>query len=705
MQTMRSRFFILFLSTVSAALACAAPSGAELSAQNNGPPNWVASALKVSSAEESQRVTIAAYLSFRNQAALDDLITAVSTPGSKLYGKYLTPAQFRAQFAPNAADVARVQSTLQKLGFHVDYTPASGLFVEASGTVAQVKASFGVSQNLYSYKGKLLRANAEAPTIPAAIADIVTVVAGLDDSAMLRQPDHLRLTEQTVAVAAVAAASGKTPNAPPPVQDAITSVACSTYWADHQATLSTVVPPYAQTLPWLMCGYTPQQLRTAYGADQVKETGKGVTVGIVDIYGSPTIVADANRYSANHGLPSLTAKNFTQILPAGIYNVPASDPCGPQGWYEEESLDIESVHSMAPGANIVFAGDVCDDPANAPLYSLIDEHTADIVTNSYGYDGEDLPAWFITVENQYFQQAASEGMSIVFSSGDDGDLAAINGEASGSWEATSPYVTGVGGTSLALNANGTKQEWGWGTERVFLNGVTVPANGAGTIKDSGAALPFAFYAGAGGGPSLIELAPAYQAYVPTALSEFTYDATSGTEVYLGKPHRVTPDVAMVADPYTGFLYGETFIMANPPTPDPGCVALTIPREYCEGSIGGTSLASPLFAGVLALVNQARAEIGSSAVGFVNPALYALDRSDSSGPYAAITDVNKPTSPTAVLRGYVTNLHELRVVTMNSTPHPLVEGTDTSLRTTAGYDNVTGVGTPNVPAFIEALLLY
>jgi hypothetical protein len=90
---------------------------------------------------------------------------------------------------------------------------------------------------------------------------------------------------------------------------------------------------------------------------------------------------------------------------------------------------------------------------------------------------------------------------------------------------------------------------------------------------------------------------------------------------------------------------------------------------------------------------------------VNPALYALDRSDSSGPYAAITDVNKPTSPTAVLRGYVSNLHELRVVTMNSTPRPLVEGTDTSLRTTAGYDNVTGVGTPNVPAFIEALLLY
>src|ERR1700689_3657482 len=114
MKTMKPLFFILVLSTVSAALACAASSAAEPSAQSNGPPNWVASALKVSSAEEGQRVSIAAYLSFRNQAALDDLVTAVSTPGNKLYGKYLTPAQFRAQFAPNAADVARVQSTLQK---------------------------------------------------------------------------------------------------------------------------------------------------------------------------------------------------------------------------------------------------------------------------------------------------------------------------------------------------------------------------------------------------------------------------------------------------------------------------------------------------------------------------------------------------------------------------------------------------------------
>jgi hypothetical protein len=94
-------------------------------------------------------------------------------------------------------------------------------------------------------------------------------------------------------------------------------------------------------------------------------------------------------------------------------------------------------------------------------------------------------------------------------------------------------------------------------------------------------------------------------------------------------------------------------VASPPSADPGCVALTITRE----------------------TNQARAKVGQSSVGFANRALYQLDRSDSSGPYAAITDVNKPSFLTALLRGYVSDLHELRIATIKSSPHPLVEGTD------------------------------
>ena len=714
MESLRFRFFLIVLSGLGLALGSATPSAAEPSGEQKNVPHWVASAPKVSRADESQRVKIVAFLSFRNQAALKNLIAAQSTPSSSRYGQYLTPDEFRAQFAPNAADVKRVQRTLQQLGFRVEFTPESGLFVQASGTVNAVKTAFGVSQDLYAYKGKVLRANAETPRIPAGIADVVTYVAGLDEAALLRKPEHIRLNEEASASASASAG----PNAPPPVPTTIPSPFCSTYWGDHSATLSTAAAPYPKTLPWLVCGYTPQQLRAAYGADGVRQDGTGVRVGIVDVYASPTIADDANRYSKNHGLPRLTNHNFQQIVPAGLYDVPANDPCGPQGWYEEESLDVEAVHSMAPGASIVFEGWLCTDPVNSPLYDLIDHHRVDIVTNSYSYGGDyGLSADFVTAENQFFLQAAAEGMSILFSSGDDGDLAAGNGVASGTWDATSPYVTAVGGTSLAvLDRDGDKREWGWGTYRAYLNAVTISADGK-SVATSGPALPFAYYSGSGGGPSLIMPAPSYQSDVSYNLSAFTYLA-DGTRVTIDSlgigapvPARVTPDISMVGDPYTGFLYGETFTTAGNPVNDAGCTPISATTEYCEGSIGGTSLSSPLFAGVLAIVNQARFQNHKGAVGFVNPALYHLAHGDSESQSSPIIDVNKPASPTALLRGYLGSPSLLRIVTVNSAPNPnytpggdqpaLIEGADTSLRTTRGYDNVTGLGTPNVPALIDA----
>jgi subtilase family serine protease len=162
---------------------------------------------------------------------------------------------------------------------------------------------------------------------------------------------------------------------------------------------------------------------------------------------------------------------------------------------------------------------------------------------------------------------------------------------------------------------------------------------------------------------------------------------------------------MVGDPYTGFLFGETFTIAGDPISDDGCVPLTDTTEYCEGSIGGTSLSSPLFAGVLALVNQARFEQHRSAVGLVNPALYSFDTGNVDRNTAPIIKVKKPTTPTAVLRGYKNDNTRVRVVTMNSRPNNkntvVVEGVDSSYVAAGGYDEITGLGTPNVPALIEA----
>jgi subtilase family serine protease len=693
------------------AAAGIAPSRADAPGARHNVPLWVASAQKAGTAEESQRITVALFLNFKDQAGLANLIAELANPHSVHYGEYLTPEQFHQRFSPDAANVAKVQRLLTAMGLEVEETPDSGLFVKASGTVAQIKAAFGVSQELYAYKGKILRANAETPKLSPELAPLVSFVAGLDDTRILRRPDHIRLQSEPEAAsgsmssAAMTAGSSVVGAAPPPPASGIPDAFCSTYWGDRYAELSTAPAPYKKVLPYNLCGYTPQQIRTAYGADQVKWDGEGVRVGIVDLYGSPTIEYDVNRYSKAHGLPQLTAKNFRQILPPGIYNVPASDPCGPQGWYGEETLDFESVHSMAPRAFILFAGDTCTDPVNSALYDLIDHHRVDIITNSYSYGGEALPADFLNSENQYFMQAAAEGISVLFSSGDDGDLAAFNGIASGTWDSTSPYVTAVGGTSLALfDPLGDKEEWGWGNYRAFLGNVVVAADGR-TVKDSGVTPPYSFYAGSGGGPSLAMLAPDYQANVSYTLSGYT-TLLDGSLVPLEAPHRVTPDVAMDADPYTGFIVGETYTIAGSPITDHGCKAISKTTEYCEVAYGGTSLASPLLAGVLALVDQARFAHHKHAVGFVNPALYGMTVGSPGDTSAPLVDVQAPENPTAVLRSYLGNPTELRVVTMNSVPsatNPLkaIEGVDTSYLTTPGYDEVTGLGTVWVPALIEA----
>ena len=708
----------LALATAFGFMLAAAPAGKAAVSDDATPASaknvsrWVAAAQKVGAAANSREVHLDLFLGLRNKDALKALIAEQYRPGSAEYGKFLTPEQFRARFAPEPGKVKLVETALTKLGFSLEYTPKSGLFVQARGTVAQVKSAFGVTQDLYSYKGQMLRANRETPHLPTELAGIVTYVSGLDDTAMLRRSHRVNAHSEdldTVQTVRIAAARQRletvTGNAPPPVQDGILDKFCSTYFGDHTAKLAKKPGVYPQTLPWELCSYTPQQIKQAYGADHVTLTGKGVRVGIVDVYASPTIQQDANRYSKNHGLPRLTYLNFAQMVPPGLFNVKANDPCGPQGWYGEETLDVEAVHSMAPGAFILYGGITCSDPGNTALYHFIDNHLVDIVTNSYGFNGEALPADFIESENEFFMQAAAEGMSIVFSTGDDGNVAAANGIASGSFEATSPYVTGVGGTSLALqNAKGEKDEWGWGTYRAFLSNAKVAANGK-SVATSGLEPPFSFYGGAGGGPSLSLLAPAYQAKVPYSMSGFTRLRGGGT-VPLEAPHRVTPDIAMVADPYTGFLTGETYTKAGDPTFDGFCTSLTKTTEYCEIGIGGTSLAAPTFAGVLALANQARFNRGKAAIGFVNPALYTLAVGKPGTKSAPIIDIQAPSTPTAVLRGYSDDPTKLRLVTINSAPNAAatatIEGADTSYRAKEGYDEVTGLGTPNVPAFIQAL---
>ena len=617
--------------------AAAAPAG---SARVKGSvPPWAKAAAFKAPADGGTAVGIHVYLGWRHAASATALAKAVSDPSSARYGRYLSPARFRARFAPSKADVAAVVRWLKSQGFTIAGIPANRLYVAATGTVAQAETAFRVQLNEYSVQGLTLRAPATAVSIPASLAGVVTAVVGLDQGGQLTHP----LSSKIIA---------------PPPAGFRNAQPWSLFW--NQALAATLPKAYGRTQPYAVRGYTPAQLRGAYGvAKAIKRgnDGSGVTVAIIDAYAAPTIVYDVNRYSKDNGVPTFTRGQFTQVWAPGLVAEPAQGD--EQDWYGEETLDVEAVHSMAPGARIVFVAALTssDTDMDAALNWVVDRRAARIVSNSYGDLGEDVPADLVKAESAIFVQAAVEGIGLYFSSGDDGDEIADLGDRSVDWPASSPWITDVGGTSLGVNAgNGYAFETGWGTTKsVLTDNVWTPTP------------PGDFIYGGGGGTSKLFVEPWYQfGIVPKAISHY----------FSAIPGRAVPDVAMDGDPTTGMLVGETQTFSDG-------------VYYDTYRIGGTSLSCPLFAGVMALADQR----AGHAHGFANPALYAALRK------GAYRDVVDPPSILAAVRSDFANgenatdglIYSLRTFNQTGTLHTL-----------PGYDDVTGVGSPNGEAFLNAL---
>src|SRR5256886_10060281 len=160
----------------------------------------------------------------------------------------------------------------------------------------------------------------------------------------------------------------------------------------------------------------------------------------------------------------------SDVCSSDLYNHPeAGLRQDPQGWYGEETLDVEAVHGMAPAASIVYVGAPNNfQDLDAAMNHVVDRHLAQIVTNSYGFTSEFLPSGFVRPLEDTFIQAAAEGIGIYFSSGDNSDESQTlgGGVTSADWPASSPWVTAVGGTSLAVGANNDYLfETGWGPRR------------------------------------------------------------------------------------------------------------------------------------------------------------------------------------------------------------------------------------------------
>jgi subtilase family serine protease len=442
-------------------------------------------------------------------------------------------------------------------------------------------------------------------------------------------------------------------------------------------------------LPNVVKGYTPQQLQGAYGvAGAIKSglNGRGQTVAVIDAYSSPTITADADRWSSLHGLPKpkLTLKdNAAERDQPQAPTVPTDVPIvgglavqDPQGWFGEETLDVEAVHAMAPGAAIVVQSALS--PENLDLEmaqnDAVTKDNVNIISNSYGGTTDDTD----TTSDGYWQQAAAQGIGVYFSSGDDGDQTAGGTDPSSrsvDSGPNSPYVTAVGGTTLAVGVTRNYEfETYWGTDSATLSGGKWGAS--------------TFNSGGGGGTSEVYDEPAYQtSVVPGQFSDYwqgNSNAIDGATI----PGRVVPDVGMLGDPNSGFLMGQTEDFSAYANPD----GFDLPGDttaFGQYRIGGTSLSSPLFAGLMALANQA----AGHHLGFANPALYDLSNT------GAFHDITAPANKVAVVRtNYLNNTNS-----SGGTQKLLRTAGDTgTLSSAPGYDDSTGLGSPNGLAFLSGL---
>jgi subtilase family serine protease len=403
--------------------------------------------------------------------------------------------------------------------------------------------------------------------------------------------------------------------------------------------------------------------------------GTGQTIVIIDAFGSPTLAADVALFDQLYGLPPI---NLTQIVVNGPLTTANA------GFAGETTLDVEWAHAVAPGAKIVLVLAINNSftQLNAALQFAVDNHLGNVISNSFGAQEALVDPATIAATEAIIAQGAAEGISVNYSSGDDGDFSILDGPGvtTVSYPASSPFGTAIGGTSLALNPdNSILFQTGWGNNLTRLSlGTPGGANNPVVPPTNSAALGLGFQFGAGGGASGVFAKQHFQRRQP------------------GK-FRQVPDISYLADPFTGVEIIQTVA--------PGQTVVEI--------IGGTSLACPMFSAMWAIANQAA---GGGPLGQAAQTIYELGDD-------AIDDVRDFSLPTNVF-GFTLSPAGFNFESPNALSAPLFNqrrfvsalrqgastswfnltfGTDSSLTVDNGWDNVTGLGTPNGPDFVRRVV--
>jgi subtilase family serine protease len=624
-------------------VAAAAPKAADTIVPDSAVP-FTSHAAVIGNASASQRLSIQVWLRPRTAAA-QRYAAAVSTPGNRLFHRYLSPASYTARFAASQSQAHKVASWLGSQGFTGVHTEAGRSYVRATAPVSAINRAFRIQLRLYRSSAAVnagpytLRANNRAVSIPRSLAGSVIGVTGLDNAAPILPIEG----------------PGSRPGVSRVQTGADTpAIPCSNYYGQH--VVSGLPSQFGTTsFPTESCGYSGSLMRTAYGANTVN-TGKGQTIALVELGLTEDMFLTLQDYAAANGLRAPSSERYAEL------SLGSGTQCGDL-FDGEEQLDVEISYAMAPRVSqLVVGGDSCNE-GDFGLQGLFDADLAvlgsgshplaTIASNSWEGGSESQPGYLTNIEHAYLVRAAAEGVGMYFSAGDGSGILSPSND---------PDAIGVGGTTLAIGKTGNRLfETGWST------GISELTDGTWEFLGEQSA--------SGGGPSLLWKQPAYQkGIVPAALAVAPGDR--------GGAVRSDPDISADADPFTGVALGALSFPNNKPP------------VYSQSDIGGTSVASPLVAAIVAAAQQGQA----SSFGFLNPVLYKLIGT------SALDDVLPITSRTpALYRGTACGADACGITALTTFDDQSFSMLGyTGQVTLPGYDNMTGVGTPNGQSFIAAL---
>ncbi len=610
------------------------------------------------------RVTLVMAPSPSQQVALNLLLAQQQDRSSPNFHKWLTPEQFAERFGVSQGDITKITAWLHAQGFQVFSVPRGRTSVGFSGTAAQIQSAFKTEIHRYNVNGRQHIANSTPVEVPAALSGVVTGVRGLTD--YHSKPMYVR-----------PARGGR--NGPHP----------------------------SFTTPGQGTGYVlaPGDIATIYDLNTLYSTADGTGQKLAIIGETDVYLADIADFRSDFGLNPITScstdangivtaaacntTNFKYLLVPGVADLGAPSTCGD---LVESDLDIEWSGAAARNAQIIFVNapgtfnSDCTEITNnggtdVSLDYAIDNVVAPVISMSYGLCEPEA-----TSLETVLQQGNTEGITIMISSGDAGAAtcdrnppddetkppfsAAVGGLAV-NYPASSPSVTGVGGTSIPYPTFYTSNYWSSNSTSTVNFGGSAQTNLEGNEAAWNDTAAFAQlcldgdlnpqFCSQGGSPAVAHWVDITSA--ATAQEDLWISAGGGgvsncvsetgggiCEAGFARPawqsaitisgltttYRLVPDVSLLASPdFPGYIFCTPLDQwtSSSSTASTCAGGITAAVDNYESVVGGTSASSPVFAGIVAVLNQ---YLGGTGLGNINPTLYSLAATPANGAFHHIT---------------------------------------------------------------------